>query len=218
MSEPKVIELTSPVDISPVQLPKESNTDQSLPFPMESPFPESGPVEPQAIPPPPPTEEEIKLKRELISNILDYQHSRFRERILQIDNTVFNDLQQLPIVKLEERVEFLKAFVIKRSASHAAIKLFDFSLTLCDQLFTFAGYNVTGIKSNLMKNDNVLDTVEEIKLKRASKMYTEPETRLAYSVVNAYLSVPQIQDIYQEVYRHLETEATSTLKEKFSDI
>ncbi len=126
----------------------------------------------------PPEEENNEERFDLIDQLTDYEYSRFAERILEKFPQIFSKYEKCSNDELNTRINICKTWVLKKGAQKRVETAFRGVLNICDRSLSLLGFNVDGTSQVLVNDPDVLDTIEEIRLKRRSKLYTEPEYRL----------------------------------------
>ena len=166
-------------------------------------------------------------RRKLISNILSYRYSRFYTRIIEAYPHIFDDLIKKTKDELVETYEMIKAYVKSRRSSEQYLNQFKNLLTACDTLCSNFGFEVQGASNIILQDDEVLDTLEEVRLKYESQSSFEPETLLFMTVISVYLKVNaknklenqlRSENVRKGIRENLEKPAEKNLQEEFSDI
>jgi hypothetical protein len=176
-------------------------------------------------------QEDTEEKNNLIDEITEYEYSRFSERILEKCPDMFTDYDKCSNEELKSRIKICQTWILKKGAQKRVEVVFKGALNICDKSLSLLGFNVDGTSQLLCNDPDVLDTVEEIRLKRKSKMYTEPEYRLGFSILNAYmttlnlhaqrenmLQMLQQKQIKDKVNEKLNEEVSNTEINNFEDL
>jgi len=89
------------------------------------------------------------------------------------------------------------------------------------------GFQVQGASQVIMQNENVLDLLEEMRLKYGPGLYVSPEKRLAWEILSAYITMDRYNKAKSKlsneenkkiIQSHLENNSKITLNSKYSDI
>ncbi len=140
--------------------------------------------------PPQPVEFQLTPERKKLLNLFSmYRYSRFHSRIIEIYPTIFDDLSKKADDELAKDLELIKSFVQHRRSSDHFRKLFENTLVALDNISSFVGLDVSGASDRLIKDSEVLDTVEEIRLKNEMNVSPDPELMLGLTVLSVYLDV-----------------------------
>jgi hypothetical protein len=118
-----------------------------------------------------------------------FRYSRFYQRIIEVYPQIFDDLSKRPDEELVKDLELIKSFIQHRRASDQVFQVFKNSLIAVDVIAEMLNLEVKGASDQLIKDEDVLDTLEEVRLKYELNMSLEPEYRLSLSVASVYLKV-----------------------------
>jgi len=166
-------------------------------------------------------------RMEIIDIINDYKFSRFKDRLLSIDETIFDNLIYLNDVELEERKQAIETLVFKYNNSKACLSTCNGVLGLTDKVLCMVGFHVEGASNIIMQNENVLDLLEEMRLKYGPGLYMSPEKRLAWEILSTYITIDRYNTAKLKmksdentrlIQAHLEKEIKYKLDEKYTGI
>jgi hypothetical protein len=200
-SQPPLIRVTDSLDlVSPPSPQKNPNSfsDQSDEMPADLINDLAPPQDPNApigaigldqIQPAPLEFQLTDERKKLLNSFSLYRYSRFYQRIVEVYPQIFDDLSKRPDEELIKDLELIKSFIQHRRASDQVLQVFKNSLIAIDVIAEMLKMEVKGASDQLIKDDDVLDTLEEVRLKYELNMSLEPEHRLGISVISVYLKV-----------------------------
>jgi len=176
------------------------------------------------------TPEEKTKKLEIIDQLSDYEYSRFSDRIKSKYPDIFQDYEQSTLEELQSRLSICQRFIQKKGGSKQAEFLFKSIISVCDGLFLSIGMKVQGASEKICNDPDLLDIVEEIRLKYRMKSM-EPEYRLGCGILSSYFTIHginsrmieaervlQFKEIEKKAGEHLDKKISNKLEENFKDI
>ncbi len=128
-------------------------------------------------------------RKELLHKITMYRYSRFYTRIIEVYPTIFDDLSKRPDDEILKDLELIKSYIQQRRSGDHFREQFKNSLVIVDKLASFLDMDTEGASDVLINDDEILDTLEEVRLKHELNVSPEPEYLLATSVLSVYLKV-----------------------------
>jgi hypothetical protein len=128
-------------------------------------------------------------RKKLLNSLSAYRYSRFYNRIVEIFPNIFEDLSKRPDSELVKDLELIKSYIKQRRSCDQFQKQFQNVLIACDSVAQFIGWEVEGASDILIRDEEVLDQLEEVRLKFEIDVGPEPEVLLATSVLAVYLKV-----------------------------
>ncbi len=167
---------------------------------------------------------------QVLDSLSDYRHSRFTKRIEAEFPGIFELDSEIPLQDLKDRLKIIECFITKRGASKQAETLFKSLLSVADYGFATVGWEVEGASTQLGKDDDTLDLVEELRIKYKGKNNMPVEGRLALSIVGTYSQVNALnqqrklieqnmksKEMKEKVTKHLDTK-DEKLNENYKDL
>jgi len=185
-------------------------------------------IEPQQLGPPPIIISPERL--DLLDRLDDYRYSRFAKRINGEYPGIFDDLRNAQDEDLRQRLEVMETFVAKRGLSKQAEMLFRGGLSVADSCFQLIGWDVEGASELIANDEDMLDIVEEMRIKWRTKNKIQPEYRLAVGVFSIYAKMNglnkakksvgealRLKEAREKIDSHLNTQDKG-LEERFKEI
>ena len=176
-------------------------------------------------------EDELEEYKQLLDDLYMYSECRFTTRIVDKYPGIFDTLPECSIEKLRERILICQKCIKSRNAQKVFEQLFDASLRLCDVGYSIIGYNVKGARELVIKDESLLDSLEEVRLKYKSNKTIEPKYRLMFGVLTTYMHVAQMnqqldndsikqktQGNINNIIDTIKNPINNNIKEKYLDI
>ena len=166
-------------------------------------------------------------RKRLINNLSSYRYSRFYQRIVDVYPNIFNDIEKKPNDELNQDIELIKTYIRQRRSSEHFKNQFNNILIGVDTVAKFLNLEVDGAREILMNDEDVLDTIEEVRLKYDIDCQLEPEVVLATTIAATYLRVNaknqmekklRSDKMKQGINNELNKSCNKILEEEFSDI
>lgn len=171
--------------------------------------------------------EDTGERRKILSGMLSYQYSRFHSKIIEAYPHIFDDLTKRSTHDLTEDLELIKAYIKQRRNGEQFRSQFQNLLTACDTLAKFIGLETEGASAILLHDEEVLDTLEEIRLKYEVDATPEPEFILATTIFATYLKVNaknkldkklHSDQVKKGIQENLDLPASKILEKDFADL
>src|SRR5579875_629755 len=129
-------------------------------------------------------------RKRLINNLSSYRYSRFYQRIVDVYPNIFNDIEKKSNDELKQDIELIKTYIRQRRSSEHFKNQFNNILIGVDTVCTnILSLEVDGAREILMNDEDILDTLEEVRLKYDIDCQLEPEVVLATTICATYLRV-----------------------------
>ena len=167
-------------------------------------------------------------RKRLINNLSSYRYSRFYQRIIDVYPNIFNDIEKKSNDELKQDIELIKTYIRQRRSSEHFKNQFNNILIGVDTVCTnILSLEVDGAREILMNDEDVLDTLEEVRLKYDIDCQLEPEVVLATTICATYLRVNaknqmekrlRSDKMKQGIQNELNKPCNKNLEEEFSDI
>jgi len=167
-------------------------------------------------------------RKRLINNLSSYRYSRFYQRIVDVYPNIFNDIEKKSNDELKQDIELIKTYIRQRRSSEHFKNQFNNILIGVDTVCTnILSLEVDGAREILMNDEDVLDTLEEVRLKYDIDCQLEPEVVLATTICATYLRVNaknqmekklRSDKMKQGIQNELNKPCNKNLEEEFSDI
>lgn len=213
-SEPELIPAVDPVGF---QVPIENSI-----------APQFNPLQPQIIEP---TTPELTPERlELLEKLTVYRYSRFYKRIIDQFPEIFDNLREIPTEEIEERITAIEDLRKNQTASRQTQLLFRNFIQMAEKGLTTIGWEVDGVGSLILEDEDILDDVEDVRIKYGTKFTIAPEYRLGFNVLSIFAecnninsqkkrnaALSNISEVKQTLESHFNGESKD-LQNKFSEI
>lgn len=154
-----------------------------------------------------------KKKTELIAFLNAYQYSIFGNKILLVYPKIFENLGSYNENELEERLNSIKLLIQQKNNVKFTKQVFVPIMKTYEAFTQLIGFNTKGIADTMSNNEDILETLEEIRLKYFHIQYVEPEYRLLFSIGLSTLTLHNMNNLNQSI----NSKITNYLDEKVSE-
>ena len=153
-------------------------------------------------------------KTKLILELEPYQYSRFTGLILEKYPNIFTNLNAFDENELEGRLKSVKMLIQCKNNGKMLQTVWKPITMSYEGLTKLIGLNTTGISNILSEREDILDLVEECRLKYCSISCIEPEKRLLLAVIQATYTINVLNNTNQTIFKELSGHLDKPVKNK----